>query len=210
MTDHNNQNDSYVDAYNPPADEPTMSAHNDPSADDLSSADDFSSDATDALGADANQASSGSSPNSVSQTLEDQNIFFLLGVVDGSEDEREQFLDELQQVIWDDFLQNDVDLLITEEEMSELKKLMGASDKSDAEVQEDVIIFLEKLVPDLEEIMLEKALELKEDMFRERLLGMEEYYAGDQESLDKVAEAKSLVDDNQWRAAAELLNGMPV
>lgn len=184
---------SYVDAYNPPAADPAATSSmpsNDQASGDLSA---------DAPG-----------PKSVSQSLDDQNIFFLLGVEDGTEEEREAFLDELQKAIWEDFMENDVELLVTEEEMAELEKLQAAQGKTEEQIQEDIIVYLEKLVPDLEEIMLEKALELKEDMVRERIIGMREYYASDEASLSKIDEAEDLVDDDQWRAAAELLNSLAV
>lgn len=184
---------SYVDAYNPPAADSAATSSmpsNDQASGDLSA---------DALG-----------PKSVSQSLDDQNIFFLLGVEDGTEEEREAFLDELQKAIWEDFMENDVELLVTEEEMAELEKLQAAQGKTEEQIQEDIIVYLEKLVPDLEEIMLEKALELKEDMVRERIIGMREYYASDEASLSKIDEAEDLVDDDQWRAAAELLNSLAV
>lgn len=148
------------------------------------------------------------SPTAASQTLEDQNIFFLLGVTDGSEAEKEAFLDELQHVIWEDFLENDVELLITEEEQVELKKIMDQPGANELELQEKIIVYLEKLIPDLEEIMLEKALELKEDMARERITGMREYYADKAEALDTIQRAETAMNDNQWRTAAELLNGV--
>ncbi len=141
-----------------------------------------------------------------SETLEDQNIFFLLGVEDGTEEEKESFLDELQQVIWEDFLESDVELLITQEELTELKKLMDKTDVSEDQKQEEIITYLEKLIPDLEEIMLEKALQLKEDMVRERIVGMKEYFEGQSEKLSAIDEAESLIQNDKWRQAAEKLN----
>lgn len=148
--------------------------------------------------------------NRVSQSLEEQNIFHLLGVTDGSSDEKEDFLDELQQVIWEDFLENDLELLLTEEELMDFKKISGYSSSkgSDSQRQEKMIIFLEKLIPDLEEIMLEKALELKEDMVRERITGMKEFYANNPRALASLEKAVELIDNDQWREAAELLNGI--
>jgi hypothetical protein len=145
---------------------------------------------------------------SVSQALEDQNIFFLLGVDDGSDEEKESFLDELQQVIWEDFLENDVQLLITEEEKQALQQIQAKTDLSEEDKQEEMVVYLEKLIPDLEEIMLEKALELKEDMVKERIAGMREYYADNLEQLKKVDEADALVRDDKWRDAAAVLNSL--
>lgn len=144
----------------------------------------------------------------VSQALEDQNIFFLLGAQDGTDEEKEAFLDELQQVIWEDFLENDVELLVTEEEKVDLDKIMARKDLDEAAMQEEIVVFLEKLVPDLEEIMLEKALELKEDMVRERIAGMREYYAGKDAQLATLSEAETLINENSWRDAAQKLNSL--
>src|SRR5579859_2043964 len=144
----------------------------------------------------------------VSQALEDQNIFYLLGVQDATDEEKDSFLDELQQVIWEDFLENDVELLLTEEEMVEFKKVGEKQDIKEEERQVQMIYFLEKLVPDLEKIMLEKALELKEEMMRERMKELAQLYPNRQDVLDKVKKAEELVMNEQWRAAADELNAI--
>jgi hypothetical protein len=144
-----------------------------------------------------------------SQTLEDQNIFHLLGVEDATEDEKESFLDELQQVIWEDFLENDVDLLLTSEEMVEFKKIEQKKELSEEDRQGEMVEYLEKLVPDLEKIMLEKALELKEEMMRERIAQLTTQYKELPDKLSKVQEAQRLVDDQKWRSAADTLNAIP-
>ena len=143
--------------------------------------------------------------NPVGESLEEQNVFDLLGVADGTDEEREQFLDELQQVIWEDFLESDVELLVTVEEMAQVRSI---TDKNigDLEKQEELIVYLEKLIPDLEEIMLEKALELKEDMMKERIAGMKEMFAGQEDKLSRIAEAEQLISQNKWNSAAGVLN----
>lgn len=147
-------------------------------------------------------------PNS--QALEDQNIFQLLGVMDATEDEKEAFLDELQQVIWEDFIEHDVDLLLTEEELAEFKKIGDKPTPGEEDRQAEMIAFLEKLIPDLEKIMLEKALELKEEMLRERISQLTKQYQEMPDKSAKVQEALKLVENQQWRAAAEVLNGIAV
>lgn len=143
-----------------------------------------------------------------SQALEDQNIFSLLGVNDGTEDDREAFLDELQQVIWEDFLENDLQLLVTTDEYSTLAPLLAKSDNPDGDLakQEELVGKLENLIPDLEEIMLEKALELKADLLRERISGMKEFYSGNETSLRSIAEAEASLQQDRWLDAAQTLN----
>lgn len=149
---------------------------------------------------------SNTNPGQKSQSLEDQNIFHLLGVAQASETEKEAFLDELQQVIWEDFLANDVDLLVTEDEKKELTKIMAGTYKNDLEQQEAIVVYLEKLIPDLEEIMLEKALELKGEMVKERIAGMKEFFANQPEKLSTLAKVEEMLASELWHDAAESLN----
>ncbi|NCN06279.1 MAG: hypothetical protein GW946_00355 [Candidatus Pacebacteria bacterium] len=142
-----------------------------------------------------------------SESLEDQNIFELLGVSDGTDQEKEAFLLELQRVLWDDFLQYDVQLLITKDEYAELEKIRDAQ-QDEAAKEEAVVIYLEKLIPDLEEIMLEKALELKGDMVRERISGLRELYAGDPDKLATLDTAAKQVAAGTWHSAAASLNAL--
>jgi hypothetical protein len=208
MNDDNTQNDnqetSYVDDYVPPTpvsdDSGDQGVNSAPPAAPEPSAPILESKPADEPQTDLSQKSS------ISQSLEDQNIFHLLGVEDGTDEEKEAFLDELQQVIWEDFLENDVELLLTEDETADLKKISSKKEVDDLQIQEDIVVFLEKLIPDLEEIMLEKALELKEDMVKERIAGMKEFYVGQQEQLDQINKAGELVSESLWRDAAEVLN----
>lgn len=155
-------------------------------------------------------ATPNSSPSSSNQSeeLEDQNIFNMLGVTDGTPEQRETFLDELQQVIWEDFLEYDVKLLTTKEEQIELEKMISMAGVTELEKQEKIVVYLEKLVPDLEEIMLEKALELKEEMARERLKSMREFFAGKVEQLAKIDSAEQLMNEGKWKSSVTLLNSL--
>lgn len=151
---------------------------------------------------------SGATQDQDSESIEDQNIFELLGVNDGTDQEKEQFLDELQDVIWEDFLETDLELLVTEEEHNKIKDILGQTSKNKQEIQDEAVQFLEELIPDLEEIMLEKALELKEDMVRERIAGMREFYAGNTNALDQLNNAEELIRQDKWRSVAKVLNGI--
>ncbi len=192
MTDQN-QNNSYVDSYSPPT--PAASAAPTPSAPMPTQPP-------------ASSTSSAPASDTVSQSLEDQNIFDLLGVQDATDEEKEGFLDELQQVIWEDFLENDVELLITQEELVEFKKISDRQDISEEDRQNNMIDFLEKLIPDLEKIMLEKALELKEEMMRERVNELLQLNAQKPDILAKVQHAQTLMNDQRWRDAADELNSI--
>ncbi|MFZ1721008.1 MAG: hypothetical protein WAU07_00730 [Microgenomates group bacterium] len=203
----NHQDDSlpsYVDAYNPPTSsnplkpEPLMQAT--PQMQDAPQMQNSP------RGASMSSPSASGMDSSSSEELQDQNIFDLLGVKDGSPEQREQFLDELQQVIWEDFLENDARLLLTEDEMSQLKVILEKSTDNSLEQQEEVVVFLEKLIPDLEDIMLEKALDLKADLFKERIIGTREYIAADPSKLHIVDQAEQQMQQNKWHTASKTLD----
>jgi hypothetical protein len=149
-----------------------------------------------------------SSSTSPSQALEDQNIFTLLGIDSAKEEEKETFLDEIQEVIWQDFLETDLELLVTQDEMAEFKKIQAKPGIDEDQRQSEMIEFLEKLIPDLEKIMLEKALELKEEMVRERVKDMANVFASNARIIGEIDRARELMDDNQWREAANVLNAI--
>lgn len=154
----------------------------------------------------ASNVSVKNSPVDANQSLEAQNIFDLLGVSDGKPEEKEAFLDELQDVIWEDFLGHDVDLLLTEEEMTKLNALKAKGNAP--EVQEEILVFLEKLIPDLEDMMMDKAIELKEDMVMERIAGMREFHSQNAAALEKITQAEKHISEGHWADASQLLNSI--
>jgi len=101
-----------------------------------------------------------------------------------------------------------VELLLTEDELKEFRKISENGEAKEDERQGQMIEFLEKLIPDLEKIMLEKALELKEELTRERITEYQDFYKNDAAKLETVNQALSLADQQQWRTAAEKLNSL--
>lgn len=146
------------------------------------------------------------------EDIETQNIFFMLGVEEGDDDLKEKFLDQLQEVIWDDFLTNDVELLLTQDEFAEFKTQKEKADTASGDTQEEakdaLVEYLEGLIPDLEDIMLEKALDLKADLFVERVNSMKQLFAQKPEELDQIARAEQLMYEDKWKSSATLLNGI--
>jgi hypothetical protein len=201
------QTNSYVDDYMPP----TQNAQADDTASDQQVlnpiADAIARDAA-PVNADDNAGSAGNAGSSdeVSEALEDQNIFDLLGINEVDEQEKEIFLDELQQVIWEDFVENDVELLLTEDELKEFKAIAENAEASSDEKQSQMIDYLEKLIPDLEKIMLEKALDLKEDMTRQRITDLMQVFKDVPSTLEMVKKAQTQVDQQLWHSVIVTLN----
>ncbi len=148
------------------------------------------------------------SANDTDESIDEQNIFDLLGVSDASDQEKEAFLDELQQALWEDFLEKDLILLVSEQEMLELDKIKTSTGLSEEQRQAQLIAKIEQLVPDIEEIMLEKALELKEDMVLERLQGIRESF---QQANQNEAQLDIVADhfkNGRWKTGTQLLNSL--
>ncbi|MCC6711148.1 MAG: hypothetical protein IT416_02225 [Candidatus Pacebacteria bacterium] len=146
--------------------------------------------------------------NDTDESIDEQNIFDLLGVSDASDQEKEAFLDELQQALWEDFLEKDLILLVSEQEMLELDKIKTNTGLGEEQRQAQLIAKIEQLVPDIEEIMLEKALELKEDMVLERLQGIRESF---QQANQNEAQLDIVADhfkNGRWKTGTQLLNSL--
>ncbi len=139
-----------------------------------------------------------------SEELKAQNVFDMLGLMSISDADKNQFLDELEDMIWDDFILHDLELLLTSEEYVKARQILDDSAKDEAAKKEALIVYLEGFVPDLDEVLYEKALELKSEMMGERLNKMKE--GASEEVLAKIKEAEELISQNLWRSASALLN----
>lgn len=142
------------------------------------------------------------------ESIEEQNIFELLGVSDATDQEKESFLDELQQALWDDFLDKDLALLVSESELAEIEKVKNDSSLSDDKRQAALIEKIEKFVPDIEEVMLEKALALKEDMIWERLDGIRQSFKQNNQDETKLNEAEEHFKQHRWKTGTQILNSL--
>lgn len=151
-----------------------------------------------------NNASVTSTENS--EALADQNIFFLLGAEKSPAQEQEKFLDELQATIWEDFVLNDMGLLLTTQEKEKADEISNNSALSELQKQEQLLDYLDGLIPDLEAIMLEKALELKQDLVKERVESLKEVSLDDQQKQNKIQEVELLLSQGRWYSAGNLLN----
>ena len=139
------------------------------------------------------------------QSLESQRIFEMLNIDEISNEEREEFLTELEELIWDDFIETDLQLMLTTEEYAGAKEILD-SQKEENQKKEELLVYLEKILPDIEEVMYEKAIGLKEEMFMERIRKMKEAASGDDSLLASIAQVEAKNKAGQWQTAVEILN----
>ncbi len=142
------------------------------------------------------------------ERLVSQNIFEMLGLSDSQDSDKEKFLDELQQAIWEDFLETDLELMVATQEKEEVQKILADNNFTELEKQEKILAYLEKLIPDLESILMEKAIQLKRELVQERVAGMREYYANNQQAIETINKATQLIVKGRWKSGIEILNSV--
>lgn len=146
--------------------------------------------------------------NTDEEALENQNIFTMLDIKDQDETEREKFLEELENLIWDNFIEVELPLLLNSEEKNQADQILADTSKTEDERKEALLVYLEKFIPNLDEVMYKKALTLKKEMFEERLAKMrrqadEEHNLNLMADLDQIQE---LIKAGRYKTAVELLN----
>jgi hypothetical protein len=58
--------------------------------------------------------------------------------------------------------------------------------------------------------MLEKAIELKEQMTRQRITEYLEHFKDDAAKLEEAKKAQTFADEKKWKSAADTINKIPV
>ena len=142
------------------------------------------------------------------QAIENQNIFDMLGMRSLQIDEQSDYLEQLQKTIWDDFLENDVELLLTGEETEEMIEMISRNDVDDDRKQCMILEYLMDIIPDLDEIMVEKASQLKKDLAIERIISLEKLFSDDEEKQKVLRQARAAKDEERWLDLTDLLNSV--
>jgi hypothetical protein len=142
------------------------------------------------------------------ENLESQNIFTMLGLENLEETEKEAFLADLEKLIWDNFIEVELPLLLNNEERTQAEQILADNSKTEDERKEALLVYLEKFVPNLEEVMYKKALSLKKEMFEERLNKLRNQ-ATENNNLSLIADLdqiQELIVAKRYKTATELLN----
>jgi hypothetical protein len=142
------------------------------------------------------------------EDLESQNIFTMLGLENLEETEKDAFLADLEQLIWDNFIEVELPLLLNTEQKAQADQILADNSKTEDERKEALLVYVEEFIPNLEEVMYKKALSLKKEMFEERLKKMRDQ-ATEENNLSLIADLdqiRELVAADRYKTATELLN----
>ena len=146
-----------------------------------------------------------SSAKSFSEKLQKMSIFEMLGV-EGTEEEKEAFLSEVQDVIWQDVVENDLAPLLSEPEMDEVDAMLNDESASEDTKRDYLFDLILKKVPNAEEVLLERTMQLKSDLLHERFHGMQQFFANNPEAMQKLEVAHGHIDADEHEEAVALLN----
>lgn len=125
----------------------------------------------------------------------------ILGPEEGDDKEFDDGLQDLVNVAWANFLDEEVASLLTDEQMQQLADVFKKEDVK----PEDVIAVLRAALPDFDRQFQQKVLEVKEGVVRGRVDGLMEEAVNDEQKKAALQEIVSLMDQGQWTQAEEKL-----
>ena len=139
------------------------------------------------------------------QTLQRMDIFDILGA-QGTNEEKEAFLEELQDVIWQEVFEKHVSEKLTDDDVKAVEGIIADEAMEDDAKRVKLFEMLRDKVPDLDSILLDRTVQLKADMLQQRLEGMKEFYASNADATGKLSQAEQMWGAEQYQEMVDLLN----
>lgn len=139
--------------------------------------------------------------------LQTMDVFTLLGTT-GSPEDREAFLTELQDAIWQEVAEEHLASQLSDQEMDEISRVMDDTSLSVEAKRNKLFEVLGQKVPDIEKILEDKTIQIKEDLLTERLEGMMVYYEEDEDAMRRLEEADDLLLSEKYAEAVAILNDL--
>ncbi|MDR2386976.1 MAG: hypothetical protein LBE80_05240 [Deltaproteobacteria bacterium] len=124
-----------------------------------------------------------------SQSLEDINIFYLLGVDNKQQEELNKYLSTLNTISFEIFI-GFLPLLLVQEQLDYLEQLINNNNLEINDKYKLISSYLNEEVPDINEILAEITLKIKEQLITTRIKLMEKLYENNPNALEKIIEAK--------------------
>lgn len=143
----------------------------------------------------------------MSTQLQDLDIFTVLGV-DGTSEEKEQFLDEMQATVWDSITQQHLEEKMSDEQLTEIENIIADENVSDEDKKARLSEKLNQLIPNVEQVIMDTTNELKADLLQERLSGMTTRFQEDTEVSAKLKTAQEKYDAKSYQECVEILNAI--
>lgn len=107
---------------------------------------------------------------------------------------------QLAEMIWSNFLNEEVPYLLPDENSDELADLMSKEDVT----QDEIMDFFRRAIEDFDTIYKKYVLKNKAETIRGRIAELQHEYEGDEEKLNCLSEIEELALAEEWQRVAEL------
>jgi len=140
------------------------------------------------------------------QQLATMDIFSLLGIENASDEEREMFLNQLQDASWEEVVEDELLAELTEEEVNSIEQTVNDENMSADDKRNALFSMLSDKVPNLEERLADSTNQLKFDLLGERVDGLREYYKDKPDQLSVLDQVEQMVESGNVTEAVNMLN----
>lgn len=142
------------------------------------------------------------------QDLNQLNIFDILGS-EGSPEEKEEFLNLMEQAIVEEMVDTEFADNLSDEEVTQIGQIFDNEDQLSAEeMREQIIELLSSSRPNIDDLLIEYTNKAKQQLLYERIEGLKEFYKADQAGLAKLDEAYQLYQAKDYIQAVAVLNDL--
>ncbi|MCD8484521.1 hypothetical protein LRY65_05560 [Candidatus Woesebacteria bacterium] len=140
------------------------------------------------------------------QQLAAMDVFTLLGITDASEEDREAFLNQLQDAIWEEVVEQELADSLTDDEIDTIDRVITDEALQADEKRNQLFSLLANKVPNLEEGLADATNQLKYDLLGERVDGLREFYAAKPDQLQVLDQVEEMVNAGNVNEAVATLN----
>lgn len=139
------------------------------------------------------------------QMLDQIDVFSLLGM-QGTEEEKMAFLQEMQQTIWSQVVEDEILPTLSQEQITEVEDIMADTSVPLEESQAKVLEFLTRTTPNLPELLKNKILEFKASILVSRIGSLREKYATSPAQLQTLDSVESMLEQGSVQQAVQALS----
>jgi hypothetical protein len=142
--------------------------------------------------------------------FEQLDIFTVLGVAQDDPD-REAFLQQMEEAIWEEIVENELSDKLGETELAQIETILNDEAASAEEKRDHLFGMLVDKVPNFEKVVRDYTMAAKRDLLSERLEGTKEYYSQTSPNADKLSQverAAQLFEAAEFSACAQALNAI--
>lgn len=140
-------------------------------------------------------------------TLEQVNIFDLLGVSDASQEDQTAMLAEFQDAIWMEIVESDeYAKKIGDDDLDAFEKIIDNTALDIEQKRNEMFNFLASRIDNLEIVLREKTNILKLELLAARVQGMSEFFANQPDKQAQVEQAGALIEAGDYSTAIQQLN----